>query len=128
MPVLRNLITICNLKQNTDFGSEQNVRATLLFVDPMSDIAMLGEPGAQELLDECHRYSTFTEAIEPMSIGAQQGLHSREIVIPISKKEPVRMTAPAPEHMPDASQGARVERRVAQNATPITAVIIREGG
>jgi hypothetical protein len=57
-----------------------------------------------------------------------KGLHSREIVIPISKKEPVRMTAPAPEHMPDASQGARVERRVAQNATPITAVIIREGG
>jgi hypothetical protein len=65
--VLRNTITICNLKQNTDFGSEQNVRATLLFVDPMSDIAMLGEPGAQELFDECHRYSTFTEAIEPMS-------------------------------------------------------------
>ena len=28
-----------------------------------------------------------------------KGLHSREIVIPISKKEPVRVTAPAPEHM-----------------------------
>ena len=37
-------------------------------------------------------------------------LHSREIVIPISKnKEPVRVVAPAPAHMRERLQGVRVE-------------------
>ncbi len=41
-------------------------------------------------------------------------LHSREIVIPISKnKEPVRVVAPAPEHMRERLRQVRVERGVA---------------
>ena len=40
-------------------------------------------------------------------------LHSREIVVPISRnKEPVRVVAPAPAHMHGGSR-LRVERRVA---------------
>ena len=40
-------------------------------------------------------------------------LHSREIVIPISKnKDPVRVVAPAPAHLHERLQGLRVERGV----------------
>ena len=46
-------------------------------------------------------------------------LHSREIVIPISKnKEPVRVVAPAPEHMQERLQGVRVERGVSATRRP----------
>ena len=52
-------------------------------------------------------------------------LHSREIVIPISKnKEPVRVVAPAPEHMRERLQRVRVERGVAHAAILTTVVIM----
>ena len=53
-------------------------------------------------------------------------LHSREIVIPISRnKEPVRVVAPAPEHMRERLQGVRVERGVRRIA-PQPRGILRE--
>ena len=37
-------------------GSELTVWTEVLFVDPVADIAVLGEPDGQELFDECEAY------------------------------------------------------------------------
>lgn len=50
-------------------NGEQNIWATLLSVDPMSDIAVFGEPNGQALSDEYDHYEAFMAAIDPISIG-----------------------------------------------------------
>jgi hypothetical protein len=50
-------------------GGKRPIWATLLFVDPMSDIAVFGDPDSQKLAQENDQYETFTKAIEPLPIG-----------------------------------------------------------
>jgi hypothetical protein len=49
-------------------GEEPTVWAECLFVDPISDIAVLGEPDGQELYDESNRYRAFVDGLPPLSI------------------------------------------------------------
>jgi len=47
---------------------EPSVWAECLFVDPVADIAILGEPDSQELCDEWEAYDSFIGQCEPIKI------------------------------------------------------------
>jgi hypothetical protein len=49
-------------------GAEVAVWAECLFVDPISDIAVLGPPDSQELSDQWQQYDNFVELLEPISV------------------------------------------------------------
>ena len=48
---------------------QRPIWASLLFVDPMSDIVVLEAPDGQELFEENDQYEKFTDAIDPLPIG-----------------------------------------------------------
>jgi hypothetical protein len=49
-------------------GKKPTVWAECLFVDPISDLAVLGSPDKQELSDQADAYEALTEAAMPLSI------------------------------------------------------------
>jgi len=50
-------------------GEKPTVMAECLFVDPVSDIAVLGEPDGQVLFDECEAYEALVDVAKPLAIG-----------------------------------------------------------
>jgi hypothetical protein len=48
--------------------AELTVWATCLFVDPIADIAVLGQPDNQELSDQADAYDALVDALEPMTV------------------------------------------------------------
>jgi hypothetical protein len=50
-------------------GQEPTVWAECLFVDPIADIAVLGSPDNQELVEQAEAYEEFTEQATALSIG-----------------------------------------------------------
>lgn len=51
-------------------GSERNVWAECLFVDPVGDIAVLGSPDEQGLPDQSDDYYTLVSVTPPLQVGA----------------------------------------------------------
>jgi hypothetical protein len=49
-------------------GAEPTIWAECLFVDPISDIAVLGPPDDQELSDQWEQYDNLVEPLEPISV------------------------------------------------------------
>jgi Trypsin-like peptidase domain len=49
-------------------GQEQNVWAECLFVEPVSDIAVLGAPDSQDLYNECSKYQALVDELTPLPI------------------------------------------------------------
>jgi Trypsin-like peptidase domain len=49
-------------------GAEPTVWAECLFIDPISDIAVLGGPDGQVLYDEANRYQAFIDELTPLLI------------------------------------------------------------
>jgi hypothetical protein len=58
-------------------GGDQIITVECLFVDPVSDIAILGEPDGQELHEQSEQYLEFTDAISPITI--REGKRGEEI-------------------------------------------------
>jgi trypsin-like peptidase len=50
-------------------GDEPTVWATCLFVDPIADIAVLGQPDNQALSDEAEAYDALVENMQPLVVG-----------------------------------------------------------
>jgi hypothetical protein len=50
-----------------------DIWADCLFVDPVSDIALLGPPDDQILLEQFKDYEAFVSELEPLSLRAAQG-------------------------------------------------------
>jgi hypothetical protein len=50
-------------------GADPTVWAECLFVDPIADIAVLGEPDSQLLGDECEAYRELVDSAETLRIG-----------------------------------------------------------
>ena len=50
-------------------GGEQTVWAECIFVDPISDIAVLRCPDGQELSEEAERFEELVDPIQPLPIG-----------------------------------------------------------
>jgi hypothetical protein len=57
------------------------VWAECLFVDPIADVAVLGEPDNQELFDKAMAYEELTEAVTPLVLG---GAFARETKASVS--------------------------------------------
>jgi hypothetical protein len=49
-------------------GAEPTVWAECLFVDPISDLAVLGPPDSQELSDQWEQYDSLIEPLNPISV------------------------------------------------------------
>jgi hypothetical protein len=49
-------------------GAKPTVWATCLFVDPIADIAVLGQPDNQELSDKAETYDALTDGMMPLAI------------------------------------------------------------
>jgi hypothetical protein len=49
-------------------GEKPTVWAECLFADPISDLAVLGEPDGQELYKQCEAYEEFVESLTPFVI------------------------------------------------------------
>src|SRR5215472_6256348 len=50
-------------------GSERRIWAECLFVDPVADIAVLGQPDGQELFEQAGAYDGLIEDVEPLPMG-----------------------------------------------------------
>jgi hypothetical protein len=62
-------------------AKEPTVWAECLFVDPIADLAVLGVPDGQELIDENKQYEVLTRTMTPLrvaSVGARVGSSQSE--------------------------------------------------
>ena len=62
-------------------AKELTVWAECLFVDPIADLAVLGVPDGQELIDENKQYEVLTRTMTPLrveSVGARVGSSQSE--------------------------------------------------
>ena len=59
-------------------GEEPAISAECLFVDPIADLAVLGEPDGQELYEECAAYEALIETAAPLLIGKSADPAARE--------------------------------------------------
>jgi hypothetical protein len=50
-------------------GQEPDVWCECLFVDPISDVAILGRPDGQELYEQARAYDTLVDKAPPLSLG-----------------------------------------------------------
>jgi hypothetical protein len=67
-------ITAMNLNDKTywgligPLGEKPSVAVEALFVDPLSDLAVLGPPDDQELYEKCEAYEAFVESRVPVPL------------------------------------------------------------
>jgi hypothetical protein len=74
LPFLPPCISFSDLRERTyqellaPIGAEPTIWAECLFVDPISDIAVLGPPDDQDLSDEYDRYDNLVESLETILV------------------------------------------------------------
>jgi hypothetical protein len=59
---------VARVSPDDEIGKEPTIWAECLFVDPVSDIALLGEPDGQSLCEQWERYDEFLTETKPLTI------------------------------------------------------------
>ncbi len=82
LPFIPPCISLSNLEERTyqallgPLGERQSVSAECIFVDPISDIAVLASPDNQEMSEQADAYEAFTEASSILAINDLQASSS----------------------------------------------------
>jgi hypothetical protein len=71
-PTYRNLIG--------KLGAKPSIWCECVFVDPVSDLAVLGSPDGQELYDEAQAYDALVDAAQPLPLGSLT--FARRLIVP----------------------------------------------